>query len=168
VSEVVALTSDAEIGLWRYLLSVDLVGTVTVSEQPLDAALPWALADFRRIERRQRDGLHLRVLDIPRAFEARAYLGSDRLVFEVPDDFLPETGGRFVLDATPAGAQVTTTDEEPELVLRPAAVGSLLLATVPASLLGRSGLIEERAAGALARADELFRWTEPPRTLYHF
>ena len=168
VSEVVALTPDAEIGLWRYLLSIDLVGTVSANDQPLDAALPWALADFRRIERRQRDGLHLRVLDIPRAFEARAYLGSDRVVFEVPDDFLPETGGRFVLDATPDGAQVTTTDEEPEMVLRPAAVGSLLLATAPGSLLGRAGLIEERVDGALARADELFRWTEPPRTLYHF
>lgn len=168
VSELVALTADAEVGLWRYLVSVDLVGTIVADDQPLDAALPWAIADFRRMQRREKDGLYLRVLDIPRAFEARRYLEPGSLVLEVEDEFLPETAGRFALEASPEGARVLPTESSPDLVLRPAAVGTLLLATARASLLGRAGLIEERTPGALGRADALLRWTEPPRTLYHF
>ncbi len=166
--ELVALTPTAYVELWRYLLSVDLVGTVEVHDQPVDAPIPWVVADFRRLKRRPADGLYLRVLDVPRALVARRYGAADRLALELDDAFCPWAAGRYVLDAGAEGAAVTRTEAEPDLVLRSAALGTLLLGAQRASVLAAVGLADERTPGALARADALFRVTAAPHCLNHF
>ena len=168
VEELIPLSTAAELALWRYLLNVDLVATVTAHDQPVDATLPWALADFRRLERHPQDAVYLRVLDIPGAFEARAYQQAGRLVLEVVDPMLADAGGRFAVDASPEGAHVTRTSEEPDLRLHAPATGPLLLGTQPPTLLGRAGLIDELRPGSLRRADSVFSWPVSPHTVYHF
>lgn len=168
LEEMVAFDSHAELDLWRVLLNLDLAGSITAVDQPTDATLPWALADFRRLQRRQQDGIYVRVVDLPAAFEARAYRAAGRLVIEIDDPVLPDAGGRFAIEASPEGAAVTRTSDAPQLRLHPAAAGMLLLGGRTATLLARAGLIEERESGALERADELFRWPAAPHTLYHF
>ncbi|MCK9485922.1 MAG: GNAT family N-acetyltransferase [Dehalococcoidia bacterium] len=168
VDEMVALTPRASAALWRYLLSVDLVGVVEANDQPLDAALPWLLSDYRRLKRRPSDGLYLRILDPEVALTARTYPVADRLVLQLDDRLCPWADGRFALDAAPEGAHVARTDAVPDLLLRPAALGTLLLGTERASVLAAVGLIEERRPGALARADEMFRSTPAPHCLNHF
>lgn len=168
VLEFVALTPAASAALWRFLLSVDLVRVLEADDQPTDAVLPWLLSDFRRLKRRPSDGLYLRVLDPVRALEARTYAVADRLVLQLDDRFCPFADGRFALDAGPEGGHAQRTEADADLVLRPAALGSLLLGTERASVLGAAGLIEERTAGALARADEVFRSPVAPHCLNHF
>lgn len=168
VPEIVALTPRASSALWRYLLTVDLVGIVEADDQPLDATLPWLLADVRRLKRRPSDGLYLRVLDPARALEARTYPVADRLVLQLEDRLCPWADGRFAVDAGPHGAHVTRTEADPDLVLHPAALGTLLLGTERASVLAAAGLMEERTAGALTRADEMFRSPVAPHCLNHF
>ncbi len=168
VAEMVALTTRASAALWRYLLTVDLVQTVEVDDQPVDAVLPWLLSDFRRLKRRPNDGLYLRVLDPQRALQARTYPAEGRLVLQLEDRFCPWAGGHVALEASPEGAHVAATDAAPDLVLRPAALGTLLLGTERASVLAAAGLIEERTDGALARADEVFRSPVAPHCLNHF
>lgn len=169
VSEFVATTTTAEVELWRYLFGVDLVATVTAGMQPTDATLPWLLADFRRLRRQPSDGIYLRVMDVPAAFSARSYTAEARLVIEVPEDATcPWVAGRYAIDASSAGVEVSATSDSPQLVLHPAALGTLLLGTQPASVLGRAGLIAERAEDALAIADDLFRSPVAPLCLHHF
>ncbi|MEX2373226.1 MAG: GNAT family N-acetyltransferase, partial [Dehalococcoidia bacterium] len=144
VGEFVALTPEAELGLWRYLFGIDLVGTIEAHDQPLDAALPWVLADFRRLARRPSDGLYVRVLDVPAAFEARTYAAADRLVLSVDDPTCEWVTGRYALETGPEGAAVTRTEEDADLAMHPAALATVLFGAQPASVLGRAGLIEER------------------------
>jgi len=168
VEELVATSAAAEVDLWRHVSGVDLVRTIEAIRQPADGALPWALADMRRLQRRIKDGLWLRVLDLPAAFEARQYLGTGRIVLEVDDPMHPDAAGRFVIEASPEGAHVARTDAPADLEVRAAAVGSLLMATQSATVLARSGLIIERSPEAARRADELFRWHQAAHCLYFF
>ncbi|MEX2031999.1 MAG: GNAT family N-acetyltransferase, partial [Dehalococcoidia bacterium] len=119
VQELVALGPAAEADLWRYLFSIDLVGEVSAHDQPVDAALPWMLADFRRIKRVPQDGLFLRVLDVPRALATRTYGTTDQIIIEIDDRVCEWASGRFALDGGPEGASVMRTDADPDLVLGP-------------------------------------------------
>lgn len=168
VQELVALDAGAEAGLWRYLLSVDLVGVVSAHDLPVDATLPWLVSDFRRLKRVPQDGIYLRILDVPPALKARTYGAAGHLVLQVDDPTCEWAAGRYVLEADPERATVDRTDVEPDLVLLPAALATLLLGTIGASLLARAGLIEERTAGALQRADAMFASPIAPHALNHF
>jgi len=168
VQECVGLTPTAEVELWRYLLNVDLVSTVNIDDRPTDSALPWLMSDIRRLKRAPRDGIYLRVLDVPRALESRTYGAEGRLTFQVNDPTCEWVDGCYALEATSDGASVTRTDEAAELVMHPAALGSMLLGTQSATVQARAGLIEERVEGALQRADALFRTDVAPLCLYHF
>jgi predicted acetyltransferase len=168
VQELVALDAAAEAGLWRYLFGIDLVGVVTAPDLPADAALPWLVSDFRRLKRVLQDGIYLRILDVPRALGARTYGAIGRLVLQVDDPTCDWADGRYVLEAGDGGVDVDRTEAEPDLVLHPAGLATLLLGTETASLLARAGLIEERTPGALLRADAMFASPTAPHSLNHF
>ena len=53
------------------------------------------------------DGLWLRLMDLPRALEARAYEGSGALTLEVTDTFVPANTGRWRVEVTQGEAVVT-------------------------------------------------------------
>lgn len=169
VQELIALSSAAERELWRYLIGVDLVRTLKVENQPTDATLPWLLADYRQLRRRPGDGLYVRVMDVPAAFGARTYVAEGRVVIDVPQDAAcPWVTGRYAIEASRSGAHVSKTDATPDLTVHAAALGTLLLGTQPASILGRAGLIDESRPGALALADALFHSPIAPLTTNHF
>jgi predicted acetyltransferase len=108
--------------------------------------------------------LWLRPLDVPAFLAARRYATADRLVLEVRDEVRPDgaAAGRFLLEGGPDGASCVPTTSAPDLVLDPAALGAISLGGTPATALARAGLVEERAAGALGRADQLFAADRAP------
>jgi predicted acetyltransferase len=165
-----AWTSDAAYtNLWRQLLDVDLVTRVDSWKRPVDEPLRWLLADPRRMQvKALTDELWLRPVDVAACLTARAYRTDGRLVLEVVDDFLGSAAGRYRLDASPAGATCTPTDESADLTLGVAELGSLYLGGVMASTLARAGRIDEHAVGALTRADLLFSTDRAPycRTMF--
>jgi predicted acetyltransferase len=155
---------DAVVGaLLRFLLDVDLVTTVRWGAAPLDLPLRWQLVDPRAIRvTAERDHLWLRPLDVARCLAGRRYTAEGGLVLEVVDAERPELGGRFRLDAGPGGAEAARTDAEPDLALAVPELGAVLLSGVAWATLARAGLVDERRAGALARADALFRPVRAP------
>ena len=76
VQEVIALDPDAEQVLWEWLLSMDLVRTITGRRAPVPHPLQHMLLEPRRLGLTVTDGLWLRILDLPAALEARGYVGS--------------------------------------------------------------------------------------------
>lgn len=176
VRYVGAVTPEAEAGLWRYLLDIDLVDRMIAHRRPVDEPLRWRLADPRqlRIDALE-DRLHVRVLDMVAAFEGRGYLGSGRLVLDVvppavgggPDDPVP---GRWVLDAGPDGASCRPAGpgDDPELRLDVAALGALYMGGHFASVLAAAGAIEELVPGALRQADRLLTTRPAPLTVVGF
>jgi predicted acetyltransferase len=171
VGDLVSVTPAARAVLWRYLLDVDLVATITAWVVPLDEPLRWLLRESRRMAvTRVGESLWVRVLDAPAALSARTYAAPGRVVFEVVDALRPDgdAAGRFVLDGGPDGAEARRTTDEPDLVLDVADLGGILLGGVRPSSLARAGLVDERTPGALAIADAMFAVEPLPFSMTDF
>jgi predicted acetyltransferase len=170
IEELRAFTPDAEAALWQFVFSIDLIDQVTALRRPVDDPLKWRLADPRQLRLTSlEDRLHLRILDVPAAFEARGYRSAGRLVMEVlppPVDGGPHDGvpGPWILEAGPDGAECrrARSGESPDLRLDVTALGSLYMGGFPASSLAAAGRIDELTSGSLLIADRLLgTWPAP-------
>ncbi|AJF66411.1 GNAT family N-acetyltransferase [Streptomyces vietnamensis] len=157
VRDLIAVTPAAERALWHYLCSLDWISTVRSGFRAPDDLLPLLLPDPRAARMvTYADMLWVRVLDVARVLEGRTYPVEDGLVLEVRDaDGL--AGGRFRLDASPAGAACVRTSESADLAFDVAESGTLAFGDESAVRLSRLGRVEELTPGAAARADLLFR-----------
>jgi predicted acetyltransferase len=164
VVECVTATDAAHDALWRFLFDHDLSRTITAGHRPVDDPLPHMLADPRRLTRRPRDATWLRLVDVRAALEARGYASEGALVLDVRDDFCAWNSARLRLETGASAGQVTPTSEDPDLALAASALAATYLGGTRFSALARAGLIEERRAGALTRADTLFATEHAPWT----
>jgi predicted acetyltransferase len=163
IESVAAASPAVEAAVVRYTLGVDLVATVSWQVAPVDGPLRWQVADSRAVQTvAERDGLWLRPLDVAACLSARRYAAPGGLAVGVVDAARPDVGGTFLLDAGLDGAACARTDREPEVVVRLAELGSLLLGGVRWAVLRDAGLVDERAPGAVDRADGLFRTGRAP------
>lgn len=169
VKSLYATTTEAHEALWRFIFGVDLVEKVVAARRPIDDALPWMLRDMRRLERDVFDAIWLRLVDVPAALAARTYSTGGRLVLGVRDEFCPWNDGRYVLEADEAGsASCAASDDAPELELDVDALAAAYLGGVSFSTLARAGRVQEQVAGAVARADAMFRTERAPWTALDF
>jgi predicted acetyltransferase len=163
--EIVTDDSESYAALWDYLLHVDLVRTVAFSRGRLDEPLRWLLADPRalRIEGLT-DYLWVRILDVPRALSSRTYAHPGRLVLEIRRSFPEDTSARYRLVVeTPGGrAACSSTEDDPDLYLDDADLGSMFLGGVSCEALAGSGRVREMTAGAKALADSMFMTKTQP------
>ncbi len=142
VVELVAASDEAHVALWRVLLGLDLVHTITTHACPLDDPLPFLLADPRQVRTTDLDdGVWIRLLDVPAALSGRRYATDVDLSIEVHDAFLGR-GGRFRLRGGPDGACCEPTDRLPDVRVEIAALGSLYLGGHQALTFLRAGLLE--------------------------
>jgi predicted acetyltransferase len=153
VSEAVGCDSAATAEIWRYLLDIDWVATIASSLIPPDHPIFFLLAEPRRARYRVGDSLWVRLLDVGAALSGRTYPVDDELVFEVRDSFCEWNAGRWRL----AGGAAERTEAEPDLRLDVRELGSTYLGGIGFRQLAQTGLIEEVTAGALDRADSVFR-----------
>lgn len=161
VQVLLATTDAAYSALWQHIFGVDLIETVTADFRPVDEPLYYMLADSRRLLRRPSDSLWVRMVDIPRALEARRYASEGRLVFEVRDEFCPWNAGRYELSGGPDGATCQPTSRQADLAMSANELGALYLGGTGAYPLARAGRIEGSAA-AVATADAMFAWNPKP------
>jgi predicted acetyltransferase len=161
--ELIALTSDAYLALWRFCCEMDLVNEIQAGMRCADEPLQWLLDNPRAAIRHvgRTDFLWVRALDTPRYLESRRYACQERLVLEVSDP-LELSGGRFALECSPAGATCRVTDEAADLTLGMTALGAISLGGQNTHVLADAGLIDEEQPGALARAERVFRWPIVP------
>ena len=164
VQELMAVTRESVAALWRFCFDTDLVNRAEAERRPLDDPLPWMLADPRRLRRSTRDGLWLRLVDVATALAQRKYSGEGRLVIEVKDDVCPWNAARFELQASPEESVCRTTDAEPDMAIPVAALASTYLGTITFTALANAGLVEEKKAGSLERANRMFAVQQMPWT----
>jgi predicted acetyltransferase len=168
VDELTAATDEAYADLWRFALSVDLIATVKAESRPVDEALPWLLPDGRAVRQTERyDYLWLRVLDVPAALTGRDYLSAGRVVLQVVDP-VGHAAGRFVLDASPAGATCAPTTESADITLPATTLGSAYLGGHRLGTLAAAGLVDEHTPGAVGTADRLLGFDQAPWCTLHF
>lgn len=160
VSDLFAVRPGAAAALWRHLLGVEWVNRVTARNIAPDDPLPLLVDNPRACVLRSGSGsdeLWLRVLDLPRALEARSYDAPGRLVLDVSDQ-LGYAAGRFAVAA--AGdrtASVTPTDEPADLALDVSTLGTIYLGDQTVRRLADAGLVAEQRPGAVDRADRMLR-----------
>ena len=168
VSELMSTSLEAHAALLSYCFGIDLRSTVKAPTRPVDDALPWMLADPRRLQRSLHDGMYLRLVDVAKALPARDYSRQGSLVLEVSDSFCPWNEGRFELEAGPEGAECSPTSASPDLLLSASDLASVYLGTVRFTTLASAGRIEERSPEALQRADAMFATELAPWCPYMF
>ncbi|OKI10145.1 hypothetical protein A6A06_05970 [Streptomyces sp. CB02923] len=162
VDRLTATTPAAERALWRFLCSIDWALHIRTGTRGPDDLLPYHLGDPRAARIVQHaDYLWIRPLDVPRLLEARTYPVSGSLVLEVRDG-AELAGGRFLLEAGPAGATCTRTGRSAELTLDVGAFAALYLGDESAARLAALGRVDEERPGALATADLLLHTARRP------
>jgi predicted acetyltransferase len=154
-------TPNARAALWRLLLDVDLVGRVSYWNDAVDSGLPWLLADPRRAERRMRDALWVRLMDVPRALEARSYAVEDRVVIGVQDETCPDNQANWQLDGAPGGAKCQRSSRAPDFELDVSDLGSVYLGAHSLFELSRAGRVRGDR-DAIVRADRMLRTPSAP------
>jgi predicted acetyltransferase len=172
LDELHAASEAAEIDLWQFLCSIDLVATIKAGTRRVREPLPWYLEDARAARLRDTgEALWLRIYDVPTALENRRYEAADRLVIEVLDrvgDGSGPAAGRYELDAGPDGASCRRTQHDADLTVEVSALGAAFLGGTRLADAVRGGGSVETTRGALHRADSLFRTDDEPWCTTHF
>ncbi len=168
VREQVSITDTAHAALWRLLLNFDLVEKITAENRPADDPLWWMLSDPRRLKRESHDSLWLRLLDVPKALEARTYNADGRLKIGLVSESQPEIAGTYVLDIDDSQASVKKTTNRPDVVMKPADLAALYLGGATPGPLVEAGRIDILSAGSLAKLHGMFATDSAPWCAHHF
>lgn len=158
VRDLVGVSATARHALWRHLCEVDLVRTILDPGAPVDLALPHLLTSNRAMRiLGVTDAVWTRLLDVAASLAARTYAVEDRITLAVRDPFRPDgrANGTFCLEGGPDGASVTTASDA-DLACDVRTLSAAWLGGARWATLADAGLVEERRAGALRRADALF------------
>ncbi|PTM88256.1 GNAT family N-acetyltransferase [Streptomyces spinosirectus] len=162
VRDLYALDPAGHAALWRFLFDIDLTSKVTARARPVDEAWQHMVSDVRRCSLLVRDSLHIRLVDVGAALQARSYQAPVDVVLDVEDAFCPWNSGRWRLTGDPKGASCARTEEAPDLALTVRELGSAYLGGVTLDSLAAAGRVHELRQGALTEASVAFACTVPP------
>ncbi|MGO9730503.1 GNAT family N-acetyltransferase, partial [Mycobacterium sp.] len=105
VEDFFAPTTEAYLGLLRFLLELDLIDRVVFWMLPVDDPLPWLLRDRRAMRvTAVHDETWLRIVDVEKALTARRYARDGTVIIAVDDPLLP--GNSISVSITGGGAEV--------------------------------------------------------------
>lgn len=169
IHSLIALSPTARVTLWRYLLGMDLMGTVEWRTLPVDDPIRWMLSNERAARvLEDTDMLWLRLVDVQSALSARRYSIEGEIVLDIRDPFCPQNEGRYLLNGGPLGAHCAPTTRRPDLQVDIRDLASAYLGGVHLTTLGRAGLVQADNPAALLRADLMFGSTPLPACLTFF
>ncbi|MBB0230714.1 GNAT family N-acetyltransferase [Streptomyces calidiresistens] len=155
VRSLIGATPAAERALWHHLCCNDWVSRISTGkrypEDPMVSLLPDPRA--ARITD-QWDFLWVRPLDTAAMLSSRVYRTDGELVVEVRDP-LGLSDGRFLLTASPEGAECVPTDRSADLTLDTGVLAGLWLGERSATLAHAAGELDEETPGAVVQADLL-------------
>lgn len=160
--ELLSTSRAAYAALWSFCCGVDLLTTIDAGQRSTDEALPHLLTDGRAVKLAGvADFMWVRVLDVCAALSGRNYAVPGRLVMEVTDA-MGISGGRFAVEGGHDGATCTPTTQSAQLTVPVDVLGSAYLGGASLRTLEFAGRLDEHQAGAVARADAMFRDARPP------
>ncbi|MBO0863823.1 MAG: GNAT family N-acetyltransferase [Mycobacterium sp.] len=165
VEDFFAPTSDAYLGLLRFLLGLDLVDRVVFWSLPIDDPLPWLLVDRRAMRvTAVHDETWLRVIDARKALAARRYVEDGAVTIAVNDGVLPHNSASFTIGSD--GAEPT--DRRAQLHVGVEGLAAVLLGGATWHSLAVAGLARADDPAALVIADRLFAVRDAPYAGFFF
>jgi predicted acetyltransferase len=167
VIDMQAETPATWIRLWRYVFGVDLIGTVSTSNSPIDDPLRHVVVDGRwvRVDF-VNDHLWLAPLDPLAVLGARTYAVPGRVVIatNAPDG----STSTVSVESGAEGTFCVATTETPDLVCSSRVLGMCVLGGNRWSELAAAGRVEYSTPEALVLADAMFLTTPAPALLSFF
>jgi predicted acetyltransferase len=148
--------------LWRMLLSMDLVGSVSVRRVATDDPLISQLHDPRRARPQLLDALYVRIVDLPAALSARDYTRDWAGVVEVTDTDCPWNQGRWRLELGPDAVTIELTEAEPDLSLDVRELGGAYLGSSALVARAIAGQVREHTSGAVRGLSSALRHEPEP------
>ncbi|MCK9485193.1 MAG: GNAT family N-acetyltransferase [Dehalococcoidia bacterium] len=169
ITDLVALTPEAIQALWRVVGGYDNVAQIRWDNAPVDDPLVLMLAEPRMLNRKIRDGIMARLVNVDDALAQRPYPVASELTFDLVDAFCEWNAGRWALTTDPEGAEARRIDGQGvDLRLTPDTLASLAFGRYSASEAHRAGLLEDiRDASVLERWDAVLRTKYPPHEAEH-
>ncbi len=131
-------------------------------DRPVDDPLLRMVMEPRRLRPTLRDGMYVRLIDVPAALEARGYADDGSIVLEAADAFCGWNQGRYELSVTGGSATCRPTELEADLACSVDELAATYLGGSTFGQLARAGRVEELTGGAVARADAIFRSDPSP------
>jgi predicted acetyltransferase len=160
VRQLIGSTPQGWADMWRYLFDIDLVHSLNAWNRPADEPLLDLMQEPRRLRFSLKDGLYVRLVDVPAALSARGYNGEETVVIEITDPFCPWNEGRYAIATGPNGASCERTKAGAQIACTATDLGAVYLGGTGFRRLHRAGRVQELAQGALALADTMFT-TDP-------
>jgi len=168
IKEIIATTPDAYRALWQFAFSVDLTRNFSFSYAAVDEPLQYLVSEPRRLQMKVSDALWVRVLDVPKALEARRYAAPIDVVISVLDDRTSANNGSWHLIGSLDKAVCTTTEAPADLAMSIGALGAAYLGGTSLATLAAGGRVQELRPGALAAASAGFGWHREPAAIETF
>jgi predicted acetyltransferase len=165
VEDFFAPTSDAYLGLLRFLLELDLIDRVVFWMLPVDDPLPVLLLD-RRAGRvtAVHDETWLRILDVEKALTARQYAGDGAVTVAVNDALLQHNSISVIV----TGQSVEVTEQPAQLHVGVEGLASVLLGGATWRSLVLAGLASSDDPAVVDEADRLFAVRDAPYAGFFF
>lgn len=159
VADLHAADLDATVGLWRFLLGLDLIGRVHGWLRPVDEPLDLMLADPRDVTvDGVTDETWLRIVDVPAALAARSWGDARPVLLGVHDPLRPGNTGVYRIGDGPA----ERVSGDPQIECDVAGLAAAYLGDRAPSLLVATGWWRASDPAAAARADTLFATGSTP------
>jgi len=167
IVDIIAATDEARSDLWQVMCGIDLVETIEVT-LPVGDPLLTLLTD-RRVPSVTdvKDGLWVRLMDVPAALSARTYAIDTDLTIGVEDPFL-NAGGAFRFVSRDGHAEVTRTDADPDVTVSSSVLGSMYLGAHRARQFAAAGRVAATSEKALHEFDLVFGTPSQPQIGWHF
>jgi predicted acetyltransferase len=167
VHQWASATAAATHRLFSVLADLDLTTEATVESIALDDPLLHLLVDPRAPKARRTDNLWLRILDLPRALEARGYEADADVTLRVTDAQVPSNDGVWRLDVRGGSATVTPASRPADVELSIQELSAAYLGGVTLTELAGAGLVTGDGA-AIAAASRTLRGSVAPVSAIHF
>ena len=169
VRKLVGLTPEAEAGLWRYLLDLDLAGTVKLMDRKVDDPVRWRLADPQAAagHRGGRPALGAAARPAGRA-RRPALRGLGVAGARGHRRPAPPQPGPLPAGGRPRRRHLRAGLGPPDLALDVTDLGAAYLGGASLASLARAERVAELTPGALLRADRMFAASPPPICTTHF
>jgi predicted acetyltransferase len=162
IRDLVWLTASAYQAAWNCFANMDLVSNIIWGRVPGDDPLPHLLLEPRRLRLTSSDGILARIVDVERALPRRRYGEEGVLTFEILDDLCPWNCGRWKLETSAAGAAISRTSEEPQLVMPISTLAMLVFGQIRATEAARMERLDVLKHNALPLWDGVMRTAYRP------
>lgn len=162
VEELISLHPEATAALWGYVAATDLAATVRAPARPLDDPLSAMVVDASQVQATSFPPAYLRILDVPRVFEARCYLADGAVTFALEDPLYPQRSVTYHLEVVDGVGRCELGRGDAELVLSTESLSTVALGGVSPWVLAGARRIDERRTGAVDRLARLLSWSTAP------